>query len=60
MIAKQLDLAPFLEQFTRFLARPKDITFHFPEHTWMHLQELESLELAPHPPCPPKRALKSL
>ncbi|CRF46942.1 Recombination inhibitory protein MutS2 [Helicobacter heilmannii] len=52
MIAKQLDLAPFLEQFIRFLARPKDIAFHFPENTWAHLQELETLELAPPPPLP--------
>ncbi|WP_104690952.1 endonuclease MutS2, partial [Helicobacter heilmannii] len=42
----------FLEQFIRFLARPKEIAFNFPEHTWAHLQELESLELAPPPPLP--------
>ncbi|GMB91506.1 endonuclease MutS2 [Helicobacter ailurogastricus] len=49
MIAVKLDLAPFLERFVSFLARPKDIAFNFPEQTWVHLQELESLEIATPP-----------
>nr|WP_260320549.1 hypothetical protein [Helicobacter sp. NHP19-003] len=49
MIATKLDLALFLEQFKRFLARPKEIAFNFPETTWAHLQELENLEI-PQPP----------